>query len=446
MAFPLLLAAGATAALLFLGKKKPTGPASPSSPGAVPSPINPATGQVTPIAERMAVALASGNSAAIRFEAGRLRQEGYPSQAGELEREAGKLEAQAAAAQQAAGAAAAHAAAPPAAAPVVAPLPPGAVTSPGFVPPPAQAAPPPVVIQTPMGPISVPVPVLPPQPPVVVQTPAGPVSLPPVAVPPPPVVVQTPSGPISVQLPTVQQVAALLPLPELAPNEILSRTNPGQTTSPKTLLWQNKLVSLTLLKPADAIGKFGPTTEAATKQFQLLANAWLKTHPMPYQGKQVSSITVDGKVGPQTLTAATQAHPPTGTGPTAAYFGALQAPAYPQPASPLPGIVPPMAPKDIDPQMGLAARVAANLFSTATGQEDRSLVQLFQAQRGMKASGYYGPETAWGLAAFGIVPPKPRYWVKSGTTKAKRNYKKALLELAAKDPQRAEEWRAAANV
>ncbi len=134
MPLPLLakVVGGGLLAWAVTRKKTPAGPSSPNAPGAVPSPTRP-DGSVLPIAERMA---------------GRLRQEGYPAQAAELEREAGRIEA-------------GKAPTPPV---VVAPLPPGSITSAGLPPVvrPSTTAPvfptPPVVIQTPLGPISVPPP------------------------------------------------------------------------------------------------------------------------------------------------------------------------------------------------------------------------------------------------------------------------------------------------
>jgi hypothetical protein len=441
MALPLLLKLGA-AGLGFwaLSKGKSgtsSGPSSPSSPGAV------APSSSMPVAQRMAIVLATGDAAAIRFEAGRLRQEGYPSQAAELEREATRLDAERAAAQG--GGVLAPS-------PVVAPLPAGAVKSPGVPqpatytpPPPSKPAPPvqapPVVVQTPTGPIAVPQPAIPA---VVIQTPVGPVTIPslpipavPAPPPGPPITVQTQSGPVVVSAP--------VPLPVLADKELLSQTKPGQTYSEKTKLWQGWLASIGLMKPTDVIGKFGPVTTTATKNFQLLANAWLTLQQKPL-------LKVDGIVGPQTLAVAALAHPPIGTGATASYFGSLmgaweQQPA-PLPASPLPGIIPPMAPKAIEPRMSLASRLAHNIATTSKGEEDRALVQLFQMQEGLKPSGMYNASTAACLAQrYGIVPAKPRYWTETSTRKSKRNYSQLMRELGAKDAQRKEEWeQAGANL
>jgi peptidoglycan hydrolase-like protein with peptidoglycan-binding domain len=233
-----------------------------------------------------------------------------------------------------------------------------------------------------------------------------------------------------------------MPLPVLAKGELLTRTNPGQTYSAKTLAWQNKLISLRLMAQPDptSLGKFGPTTEAATKTFQTLASAFLAAHPIVVDGVKVSRLTVDGKVGAQTLAAAAHANPPALSGGSAAFSGF----SGPVPASPLPGVIPPMAPAPIDPRVALASRVLRNLHETSSGHEDRVLVAAFQAQEGLRSSGYYQPGTAIALAKLGFVPPPPRYWPSTGRAKAKRNYARELMRFAANDQQRREEWERAA--
>lgn len=444
MALPLLAKIGIGAGLAyFFGKSKDEGGAAAPTPaapvvvqtpsGPVVVPVVPSPTQV-PVAQRMATVLATGNPAAIRFEAGRLRQEGYPAQAAELEREAARLEQ--------------------VAAPAVGPLPSGAVTSPG-VPqkPPTVAAPTvPVSIPTPAGPVTVqlPQPTLPtvPMVPTTVQTPAGPVTVPLPAPATVPVTVQTPIGPVTVPAlpPTVQ-------LPVLAKGEVLSDANPGQKGSAKAGMWQAKLASLGLMQQSDVAAPYpyGPKTVAATKLFQGLANAWLKLAGptvIPTTGEKISKLTVDGKLGNHTLGMAMLAHPPKGTGATATYFGSLDMGGgyEPQPASPLPGIIPPMAPKPIPPDQALASRLAFNLSTTSRGQEDRELVRVFQAHNGLKASGMYNASTGAMLAErYGIVPPTPRYWTDTHTRRSKANYRALLLRLGDADPQRAEEWQQAAR-
>lgn len=512
MPFPILLklAAGGAALFLLSNKKHEQPVAAPTS---------------MPIPERMARVLQTNDPNAIRFEAGRLKQEGHPAEAAQLEQAAKTIEAEIAAGKKPAPVY--PSAAPPAAPtgpltqPSAGPLPPGSVTSAGvpqvrppapgvvlplpllgpgevlhYMPPPAPYDPRVQAWQTKLlslglsvGPsgadgkfgadtrdatrlfqtranaqaaqtgqalilvngmldaptlaraalvFALPVPGKPAAPvtvPVVVPHPvaAAPVVHP--SAPPPPVVQTTPTGPAVAVPPhvAVLPASAPLPLPVLASGEYLTRVHPGQTYSAKTLLWQNKLVSLGMMKPTDAIGKYGPTTETATRSFQTQANKYLASQKKP-------AISVDGEVGPQTLGLAALAHPPGSGG---ALWGALMAP--PMAATPLPGVMPLMMPDPIDPRFELAARLYDNLLRTGTGAEDRNLVQLFQAQQGLRASGYYQPGTALALARLGIVPPVPRYWPSTGRGKAKRNYQRELLQFAARDPQRKEEWEIAAR-
>jgi hypothetical protein len=79
----LLLLGGAAALGLALAGKR--------SGAAVPSPTS------KPVDQRMAEVLATNDPAAIRFEAGRLKQEGYPAQAAELEKAARILDSEIAA-------------------------------------------------------------------------------------------------------------------------------------------------------------------------------------------------------------------------------------------------------------------------------------------------------------------------------------------------------------
>lgn len=88
-----------------------------------------------------------------------------------------------------------------------------------------------------------------------------------------------------------------------------------------------------------------------------------------------------------------------------------------------------------------------------TSSEPRALVQQFQAAEGAtKRDGSYGFETALILAErYGIVPPKPYYWgQKGGNYKTvqteKAEYQSRIAALAAKDPQRADEWALASKV
>jgi peptidoglycan hydrolase-like protein with peptidoglycan-binding domain len=242
-----------------------------------------------------------------------------------------------------------------------------------------------------------------------------------------------------------------LPLPKLAKGQAVL---PSQTASANAKLIQAKLISLGFLKaadvPASQVGIYGPKTTAAVTAFQKAANAYLaqsgQSFILPNAGVTVSKakpLGVDGKWGAQTNDVAALAHPPNTVG---ALWGAFGAPPMPMPASPLPGVIPPMMPAALDSRVGLAARLLGNLSEARHGQEDRTLVSMFQAQQGLRASGYYQPETALELARLGFVPPPPRYWPSSGRGKSKKNYRNAILRFAASDPQRKEEWELAARL
>lgn len=389
---PIIPIAGVALGLLFaLGgtanAKAPKGPSSPNAPGAVPSPTS------KPIAQRMAEVIASGDPNAIRFEAGRLRQEGYPTQAAELERVATQLEAEIAAGKKPA--------------PVYAVKPPApSAVSPGW---PLPSLPPIVI------PSTAPIPSLIP-------------AVPPAAIP----------------SPVVANVAP----PVLPAGVILKRTyaKDGKTPTyvqptsagPLVQQWQRKLLSLGFsvgTKGAD--GRFGADTEQATKLFQTASNVAVAS------GGSGPKLTIDGKVGPQTIARA-QIASVRGSGPS---FGADSGPPFPIAASPLPGFVPMMQPGTVDPRRALVARVVTMLLTCQPGQEDRSLVQQLQMQEGEKANGFYGPGLAAKIGArYGVIPPKPLYWTRTATGKSKANYRAQLATLAENDPQRAEEWAQAAVV
>lgn len=122
----------------------------------------------------------------------------------------------------------------------------------------------------------------------------------------------------------------------------------------------------------------------------------------------------------------------------------MQAPAEPIAASPLPGVIPFFEPRPIGEKRSLASRVAEHLYTTRPGFEDRNLIASFQAQEGMRPSGYYGATAALCLAQkYGIVPPRPIYWSKTNTKRSKARYASALDSIASRDPQRREEWQRA---
>jgi len=94
----------------------------------------------------------------------------------------------------------------------------------------------------------------------------------------------------------------------------------------------------------------------------------------------------------------------------------------------------------------LARALVEHLRAAPDGHEDRELIERFQRQVGLNATGAYGPATARAIADFGLVPPKPRIWPAKKNLRAKVTYRSALRTLAAKDPARASEWLSASNV
>lgn len=105
-------------------------------------------------------------------------------------------------------------------------------------------------------------------------------------------------------------------------------------------------------------------------------------------------------------------------------------------------------------QRSLAGQVALAFTGAQSGKEGASaqeLLKRFQREevtRGFyvgNIDGLYGPKSALALANdHGIVPPRPLYWPKANAAAAKAAYAAKLNAKAAKDPQRAEEWHAAA--
>lgn len=121
-----------------------------------------------------------------------------------------------------------------------------------------------------------------------------------------------------------------------------------------------------------------------------------------------------------------------------------RAPSMPQPFSPLPGVLPEeVIDPEVDPLRIQAQALLLNLEKYPLGQEDRRLVADFQRNNGLRGSGNYTPATALALAEmYGLAPPVP-YWPAKGRKRAKAAYRAKLLALAARDPQRAEEFEAA---
>jgi peptidoglycan hydrolase-like protein with peptidoglycan-binding domain len=243
------------------------------------------------------------------------------------------------------------------------------------------------------------------------------------------------TAPVAIKLslvPAPAPVAAAKPAPPAPAPAAAVTVTPGKwrimkrgSTGADVREWQTVLVrtpGLTL-GIAGADGVFGATTEAQTKKWQSLHR-----------------LVADGIVGPGTV-AALRAAPGTvkvAGDPAAARF-ALD--------SPLPGLIPDAAPPlvDVSHDRSLAARLALHLHCSIPGGEDRGLVESFQRLLGLNPTGAYGPGTARALMRYGLVPAKPYYWPSQASQREKSNYRQALLREAARDPQRAPEWSAAAS-
>jgi peptidoglycan hydrolase-like protein with peptidoglycan-binding domain len=186
--------------------------------------------------------------------------------------------------------------------------------------------------------------------------------------------------------------------------------------------------------PLVADGKFGPATEEATKQWQL-----------------AHKLTADGIVGQKTRDAIDDGSPGPGALATRVMgdtdLQPFRAPAQFKPYSPLPGLIPLAVPDEVVPaDRSLAARFAQHVYNVKPGDEDRDFVREFQRAHGLNDSGAYGPATALALVPYGIVPAKPFYWPRKGLQKVKATYRVTLMQQSNRDPQRRDEWAAAANV
>lgn len=120
-----------------------------------------------------------------------------------------------------------------------------------------------------------------------------------------------------------------------------------------------------------------------------------------------------------------------------------EVPDEPQPDSPLPGYIDAaVAPPTADAKR-IQAQTLINLLDTKPPKpgEQSKAVAAFQSANGLKPSGYYGAAVALKLAlGYGLIPPRPINWPTKGRTRARASYRAALLEMAARDPQRAEEY------
>lgn len=123
--------------------------------------------------------------------------------------------------------------------------------------------------------------------------------------------------------------------------------------------------------------------------------------------------------------------------------------------TPLPGVIPPTAPAPPpDAKRLVAAQTVQAVKGKKKGQENQTQVRLYQAQEQPDAGsidGKWGFKTAASVIKYGLVPPPPLYWVgPAGRTwdvqLPKQEWRALMLQNAARDPQRAEEWTAAAKV
>lgn len=123
-------------------------------------------------------------------------------------------------------------------------------------------------------------------------------------------------------------------------------------------------------------------------------------------------------------------------------------PPEPPPPPPPPPVakkpIPP--PPPLNPRKALAVQVAEMLAASTKGTENKAMIKAYQAQEGLKPSGFYGPGTGKSFIKYDIIPPKPFYWPRRSTAASKNDYRKNLLFQATKDPARATEWQQAAMV
>jgi hypothetical protein len=139
--------------------------------------------------------------------------------------------------------------------------------------------------------------------------------------------------------------------------------------------------------------------------------------------------------------------------PTTTNVPTTAAPGTPSASMPVPQTSPMPAGTDPNRARAAALLLALKTAKKGTASEPRAQVREFQlVERLPRTDGSYGSETALALAdRYNMVPPKPFYWGKKGGSYAtltadKNQYSTHLLNLASKDPQRADEWRSAAKV
>lgn len=194
----------------------------------------------------------------------------------------------------------------------------------------------------------------------------------------------------------------------------------------------------TMLRVAAAIEASYPQAAAELKQAAANIQAVI--------AQQAAATTGPGPTA-TTPAAAPAAVPTTTNVPTPAASVGMPSASMPTPQ--------PSTTSAADPNRARAAALllALKTAKKGTASEPKALVKEFQlVERLPRQDGSYGSETGLALAdRYNMVPPKPLYWGKKGgdystLTADKNQYSAHLLNLAAKDPQRADEWRSAAKV
>jgi hypothetical protein len=191
----------------------------------------------------------------------------------------------------------------------------------------------------------------------------------------------------------------------------------------------------TMLRVAAAIEATYPQAAAELKQAAANIQAVI--------AQQAAATTGPGPTSPG---AAPAAVPTTTNVPTPAASAGMPSASMPTPQ-------PSTSTADPNRARAGALLLALKTAKKGTASEPKALVKEFQlVERLPRQDGSYGSETGLALAdRYNMIPPKPLYWGKKGgdystLTADKNQYSAHLLNLAAKDPQRADEWRSAAKV
>jgi len=216
-----------------------------------------------------------------------------------------------------------------------------------------------------------------------------------------------------------------------------AQTAAGQATAPPLTQPPAAAIAAALAVPAQALQAAQTAAANATAAGATPAQAILAA-----QNAAVMTATPGVNAAVQQAAQAVQTAVATGTLPR------------PQAATvPMPTVQPQAAPTNSAKALAADMTKALLTAKKGTASEPRALVQAFQTQERLAQNdGSYGYETALALADnYGIVPPKPLYWGKKGgpaslPAQQKQAYSAHLMVLKSQDPQRADEWAAAAKV